>query len=123
MILEAFSEVLHECYRRNEQSAEAVLQDWILGYLRAPLDPTDQVSRVLHTEIGYLDPALSVESPPEESQHYPEQNAPYQGFFGKSYSGQILLESLFEYCKSYENWQFSRWLHHLRASDFPFADC
>jgi hypothetical protein len=113
LILEAFSDTLNECYRRNEQSAEAVLQEWLLGYLRAPVDSSDHVSRVLHTEIGYLDPNLPSES----------QTTSMQGFFGKSTSGQILLESLFEYCKSYENWQFSRWLHHLRASDFPFADC
>ncbi len=118
MILEAFSDVLHECYRRNEQSAEAVLQEWLLGYLRAPLDQADHISRVLHTEIGYLDPDLTA-----ESANFHQESKSFQGFFGKSYSGQILLESLFEYCKSYENWQFSRWLHHLRASDFPFADC
>lgn len=106
MILEAFSEVLHDRYRRHGQASEDILRQWLFDYLGQPVDETCQISRVLHTEIE-LSPGLSGEP----------------RFVGKSPSGQILLESLFQYCKSYENWQFSRWLHHLRASDFPLADC
>ena len=39
-------------------------------------------------------------------------------FEGLSRSGKVLLKSLTSYCVSYDHWQFSRWLHNLRASDF-----
>jgi hypothetical protein len=39
-------------------------------------------------------------------------------FQGKSPSGDILLKSLYEYCLSYEDWQYRRWLHEVKASDF-----
>lgn len=100
MILEAFSQQLRERYGQH-LSSEQILHQWLLSILCQPADCADHVSRVIHTEI--------------EIQSRQGQT----GFVGTSDSGQRLLESLYQYCRSYEQWQFSRWLHHMRASDFP----
>ncbi|HSA06508.1 MAG TPA: hypothetical protein P5556_04955 [Candidatus Gastranaerophilales bacterium] len=36
----------------------------------------------------------------------------------KSSSGQKLLESLYEFALSYDNYKFNKWLHKIKASDF-----
>jgi hypothetical protein len=35
-----------------------------------------------------------------------------------STAAQQLLHSLLDYAESYESWQYRRWLHHQKASDF-----
>ena len=44
--------------------------------------------------------------------------APMLQVVPNSKSGEILLNSLYLYCDSYEQWQFSRWLHHLKPHNF-----
>jgi hypothetical protein len=39
-------------------------------------------------------------------------------FIPNSSTGKALLKSLLEYCRSYDHWQFSKWLHQVQASDF-----
>lgn len=102
MILTAFSEQLKlDCNR--DRKPEHVLFDWLTKSLLMPPAPDDQIGRVLHTEIAMID----VEG--------------YPGFEGKTDTGRQLLESLYQFCRSYDHWQFSRWLHELRASDFSEA--
>jgi hypothetical protein len=100
VILEAFSGQLQDQFGRG-RSPEQILHDWLLEILTQPANAQDQIGRVIHTEI-------------ELFQHNEETC-----FRGVSPSGRRLLESLYGYCRSYENWQFAKWLHHLRASDFP----
>jgi hypothetical protein len=100
LILEAFSQRLHQAYQRDIDT-EDILHGWLLEILQSPGVEGDLVAKVIHTEVGF----------------HLEEGDPV--FFGKSPTGETLLKTLEEYCKSYEHWQFSRWLHHLRASDFP----
>lgn len=120
MILEAFGQQLQQPHHRG-RSPEAVLCQWLASILLVPpsqnagrkaADPTaltpeeevavqqEQVARVIHAEL-------------ELCEH--EESFFFQP---RSESGRILLESLFSYCRSFDNWQFSRWLHHIQASDF-----
>jgi hypothetical protein len=62
--------------------------------------PDDMVGRVIHTEIEMFD-----------CNGFPT-------FEGKSDTGRKLLESLYKYCRSYDHWKFTQWLHVLNASDF-----
>ncbi len=99
MILEAFSEILREQYHLG-RPAEEILHVWLSSHLDEEPQTGNSVGRVLHTEVTRLN--INGET----------------WFAGRSASGNRLLDSLYGYCKSYESWQFSRWLHHLRASDF-----
>lgn len=112
MILEAFSSILKERYSaeasgesssENSRSTSAcyVLQCWLLDHLNHPVtDETDHVHRVIRTEFSA---SLQNGLPVIEA---------------KTKSGAILLESLYDYCRAYEDWQYRRWLHTLSASDF-----
>jgi hypothetical protein len=99
VILEALSKHMHEG-ARNGQKPVDVLHAWLEDVLHFPGRYDHQVSRVIHTEIALLRVNGAV------------------GFEGRSETGRILLDSMYEYCQSYENWQFTRWLHELRATDF-----
>ncbi len=103
MILESFAETLKAQFVERG-SAIRILQDWLLWHLKHPEKSSDdKVRDVLVSEIE-----LTVESP-------------MTLFQGKSPTGDVLLKSLYEYCVSYEDWQYRRWLHDVKASDFPEA--
>ena len=91
MILEAFSRVLQAPENRH-RAPEQVLNCWLAEMLLLPPAPNDQVARVLHAEIAMC--------------RWSERIT----FEGRSRSGKTLLRSLYSYCRSYDNWQFSRWL-------------
>lgn len=99
MILEAFSQILHRDWHVEGESAKSILHRWLLGML-TDIQPDDNVSKVIHTEL--------------EMHH----NADCIAFLPKSYTGQILLNSLYLYCDSYESWQFSRWVHEQKPQHF-----
>ena len=117
MILEAFAPLLQRYYRRYRQphneptarpSALSLLQAWLYRHLSAPkpLSTTwaaRHVHQVLRTEITLV------------------ATHPFLVFQGNSAGGQRLLESLTAYCHSYEDWEYRRWLHQLKASDFAQA--
>lgn len=107
MILEAFSDELHNntcrVTMRSDRPSEDVLHQWLAKILLHPPADGDHVGNVIHAEIAMVVIEGQVE------------------FQGRSASGDRLLQSLYEYCISYENWQFSRWLHHIRASDFQVS--
>jgi hypothetical protein len=100
MILEAFSKTLKQQFRRRGEALH-ILQEWLSLYLSMPLHSgSSMVQQVLHTEI-------------EQASF-----SPLTLFRGKSETGDVLLQSLYDYCRSYEDWEYRRWLHTLKASDF-----
>lgn len=100
MILEAFSKTLKTQFRQKGDALN-ILQEWLGLYLRIPLNPNSgMIHRVIHTEIEM------------------GNSHPMVLFCGKSPSGDVLLKSLYDYCRSYEDWEYRRWLHTLKASDF-----
>jgi hypothetical protein len=108
--LEAFSRHLQQTATPASPGlALHVLEAWLLAQIRHPVPlPTGpnscyaayHVSRVLQTEVALLQLDGRVH------------------FVGRSPSGERLLHSLRAFCASYDQWQFSRWLHAVRASDF-----
>lgn len=99
MILTAFSKHL-KAKANLEKPPERVLYTWLAGILLQPPAPGDTIARILHTEIEIID------------------CEGHLGFEGKTDTGHQLLKSLYEFCRSYDHWQFSRWLHEVQASDF-----
>lgn len=73
---------------------------WLARILLLPPAPNDMVGRVVHAEITMV--------------HAQGRTL----FEGNSHTGRKLLKSLIDYCRSYDHWQFTRWVHELRASDF-----
>lgn len=104
VILEAFAEYLHA----SDQSLPAteILSRWIKERLDAPV--ITNVDRVLHCEISIATQTVA-----------PSINDGKQlAFKGTSKSGRRLLKSLYEYCQSYEQQKWARYIHNLKASDF-----
>ncbi len=101
MILEAFSSKLKNAYKRNTGRAEAVLHEWLSETLSAEEAANDIVVQVIQAEITQVTMGDEV------------------WFVGQSKTGAELLNALYRYCRSFDNWQFTRWLHNVKASDFP----
>lgn len=99
MILEAFSQILHQEWHGEGASAVGILHRWLFGQL-AEAHPRSHVTKVIHTE-------LELHEAHEETIIVP-----------RSKTGELLLRSLYMYCESYERWQFSRWLHHIKPNNF-----
>ena len=96
MIIKAFADALH-----LEDSAEPCnfLQIWLKKILSKP--PENHVENVIHTEFFLQktgDNTTIVAS--------------------NSKTGQNLLQSLYNFCLSYENFLFARWLHKKNVNDF-----
>lgn len=105
MILEAFAEYLHA----SDQSIPAteVLSRWIKERLDAPV--ITNVDRVINCEISIAKVAKTADR---------KEPAEKLAFKGNSKSGRQLLKSLYEYCQSYEQQKWARYIHGLKASDF-----
>jgi len=97
MILEAFSTYLKQHYN-GQFDPETVLHQWLDMQLSSP--QPSQIGLVIQIEIAKI--------------IFEEEI----WFVGTSETGANLLESLYQYCGSYDHWQFSRWLHQVQASDF-----
>ena len=111
--LEAFAEYLHAA--DPKLSASDVLAEWL--WKRISLPPLTSVDRVLHREIAINQ--VNVQSNFENlNKQLSNGNREVYVFRGVSPSGKRLLASLYEYCLSYEQQQWSRWVHTLKASDF-----
>jgi len=110
VILEAFAEYLHAA----DQSIPAteVLSRWIKERLAAPV--MTNVDRVLHCEISIAE----VGGQNTASRRDQNPDAQQLAFRGTSKSGRQLLRSLYEYCQSYEQQKWARYIHNLKASDF-----
>ncbi len=97
MIIKAFSDYLREF--KSDIPAVVLLSRWLKEKLSR--EPESNIDMVIHTEIVYL-----------------RNKTGLFMFVGRSNTGRILLESLYNFALSYEQQNFSRWLHNLKASDF-----
>ena len=113
LILEAFAEFLHAADPR--MPATDVLAQWLWKRLSAP--PLTNVDRVLHCEMAICQAADSKKGTIPLDVHGDKKAVTYV-FRGTSDSGKRLLRSLYEYCQSYDQQRWARWVHNLKASDF-----
>lgn len=97
MILKAFSEYLKK--EKSDISTILLLSNWLK--LKLATDPVDNIEKVIHAEIGLFN-----------------NNKGLYMLRGKTKTGKILIESLYNYALSYEQHNFNKWLHRLKASDF-----
>lgn len=116
MILEAFSEYLHAADPRVP--ATDVLGQWLWQKLNA--EPLSNVDRVLHCEMTICAAKTKGGAVAEEPTPRYVQGGGKDAyvFKGKSESGKRLIKSLYEYCCSYEQQKWARWVHGVKASDF-----
>jgi len=97
MIIKAFSDYLKEF--NNDIPSTILLSRWLKDSLTKK--PEDRISKIIHRELIFIKDK--------------------RGLFmivGKSNSGTVLLESLYNFALSYEQQNFTRWIHNLKASDF-----
>ncbi len=99
MILEAFSRTLRQRWEVGGIPARELLHHWLLEKL-SEASPSDTISKILHMELEVL------------------SRGGQFVFLARSPSGKTMLKALYRYCDSYEQWQFSRWLHHVKATAF-----
>ena len=117
LILEAFAEYLQVA--DDKIPATDILARWLWERLSIP--PETVVDRVLHCEIQ-LSLAKGVRKGPSyEAEGAGVRAKPTYVFTGNSASGRRLLKSLYEYCLSYEQQKWARWVHSVKASDFKSA--
>lgn len=111
MILEAFAEYLHAA--DPKLPATDVLAQWLKERLSSP--PVTNVDRVLHCEICVSGKKSRTRS---KVQSVDGQDKSELVFKGSSESGKRLLKSLYEYCQSYDQQKWARFVHNVKASDF-----
>lgn len=97
MIIKAFSDYLKDF--SPEIPPVILLSRWLKDKLQKP--PEDNVDRVIHQEIAYLKNKRGIFT-----------------LIGKSDSGRLLLESMYNFALSYEHQNFSRWVHKIKPKDF-----
>jgi len=141
VILEAFSKYLHEA--DPSLPSTDVLARWLWEKLSMP--PVSNVDQVIHCEITICRASAAEKNSQNGCQllipkfetdirctderrrarpYRPEENDRdvVYVFRGTSKSGERLLNSLREYCLSYEHQKWARWIHNLKASDFAVKD-
>ncbi len=102
MILKEFSKYLQQYndeITTNKTSATKLLCEWIKYVINK--NPKKHADKIVHKEIMLA------------------QNT--QGEFlivGKSESGRVLVNALYKFALSYENFLMSRWLENKKPSDF-----
>ena len=96
MILKAFAQELNQ--EKNIEPC-AFLQKWLKKILLK--NPENHVENVIHTEffLQTTQDRLTIVS----------SNSP---------TGRELMQSLYNFCLSYENFLFARWLHERSSTDF-----
>ncbi|MDD3150798.1 MAG: hypothetical protein PHV68_08175 [Candidatus Gastranaerophilales bacterium] len=97
MIIKAFSE-----YLKNSDTTTNTPLDILAKWLKEILsgEPADNIEKVIHTEI--------------RMKKFDNERT----FEGKSKTGNNLLKSLYNFAQSYDQQNFNRWLHEIKASDF-----
>lgn len=116
MILEAFSKYLQEA--DPALSSTEVLARWLWEKLSLPAE--SNVDRVIHCEIRVCRADLPNSEPCQLLVPHPDDAEDVADYIycGSSESGARLLNSLHEYCLSYEAQKWARWVHQLKATDF-----
>lgn len=99
MIIKAFAEELNK--QDKKPSPLIFLDKWLKEILAKK--PENHVENIIHTE-------LSVTKITDNSSLITTN----------SESGEVLLNALYQFCLSYENFLFARWLHEKNASNL---DC
>ena len=97
MILKAFSEYIREF--NSDIPTTMLLWRWLKDKLSKK--PENNVENIIHEEIILL-----------------KNKYGHFMLVGKSGSGRVLLESLYNFALSFEQQKFTRWIHKLKASDF-----
>lgn len=97
MIIKAFSEYVKNV--KSDIPTILLLSKWLRDKLSKK--PEDNIKRVIHHEIAQIKN--------KKGQYI---------LIGKTNSGKLLLESLYKYALSYEQHNFNKWLHNIKASDF-----
>ena len=100
MIIKAFAQALQQ---QNNAEPCVFLQDWLKEILNKP--PSNHVENVVHTEffLQTTNEGITIVS-------------------SNSKTGRELLQALYNFCLSYENFLFARWLHKKNAGDFKLLD-
>jgi hypothetical protein len=116
VILEAFAEYLHAADPQSR--ATDVLSQWL--WQKLTTKPLSNVDRVLHCEMSICVAKTTGSASVDETALRYERDSGDQAytFKGTSESGKRLLKSLYEYCCSYEQQKWARWVHKVKASDF-----
>ena len=114
LILEAFAEFLHAA--DPNMPATDVLAQWLWKRLSTP--PANNVDKVLHCEMAICQAGGQATGISPSSDIGSGKKTVTYVFRGTSDSGKRLLKSLYEYCQSYDQQRWARWVHNLKASDF-----
>ena len=96
MIIKAFAEALHKA--GNKEPCE-FLQLWLKEILLKT--PQNHVENVIHTEF-----------------HLKTTSEGITIVASDSTTGKNLMQSLYNFCLSYENFLFARWIHKKNVNDF-----
>ena len=97
MIIKAFSDYIKPF--NAEVPTMLLLTMWVKKKLSK--EPENNVERIIHNEIGLL-----------------KNNRGVFMLLGKTNSGKVLIEALYEFVLSYDQHKFSKWIHKTKASDF-----
>lgn len=102
MILSEFSKYLqsrNEDITSNHSSGTKILCDWIKLVINK--NPKNNVDKIVHKEIMLA-----------------ENKSGDFFIVGKSESGRVLVNALYNYALSYEHYIMSKWLENKKANDF-----
>ena len=106
MILSEFSKYLqsrNEDITSNRSTGTKILCDWIKLVINK--NPKNNVDKIVHKEIMLA------------------ENKSVDFFIvGKSESGRVLVNALYNYALSYEHYIMSKWLEDKKANDFSSND-
>ena len=102
MIIKDFSDFLKENYKKDKKEAVELLSIWIKQKIENP--PKTLIDKVLQKEI-YL----------AKNKFTQERNEYF--LIGKSDSGRILLNALYNFALSFEQQDYARKIHKIKFSD------
>ena len=106
MILKEFSKYLqqyNEEITQSKTSATKLLCEWIKIVINK--NPKNNAEKIVHKEIMFA-----------------ENKSGYFIILGKSDSGRILVNALYNFALSYENFLMSRWLENKKPHDFNISN-
>ena len=100
MILKEFSKYLQE---NQDKSPALLLNEWIIERLKRP--SLDKIDIVLKTEL-----------------YYAENSSKNTLVIAKSETGRTLLNALYNFALSFEQYKFAKFLHNKKDSGFKKTD-
>ncbi len=115
MIIDAFANYLRKS--DPELSALVILARWLWENLTFAENNT-QISKVLKAEIAVSISKKNLSN--TDFKPVKPLNVPVYLFSPKSPTRKVLLQNLYDFCLSYEHQKWSRFIHHVKASDFNY---